>query len=119
MESLISNEAAIEDLMVIGICRDNEVTYSHNVAGMLRRLEDVQGVKVTHMEIKNLSFAVANQLVAEVLSQPPEICIQLTQIIHDKTGGNVLFLLYYLEALYQEGVLVAEQLGEETNVSFQ
>ena len=109
LENLISEESLVEGLMVVGICRDNEVPWHHSFAAMLRRLEDDKGAKIVHMQIKNLTLQVANELVSDVLSQPPQMCFPLTEIIHTKTDGNVFFILHYLKTLNQEGVLVAER----------
>ena len=122
LEHLVSEESSIEGLMVVGICRDNEVPWDHNFCAMLRRLEDEKGAKIDHIAITNLSLDVANTLASEVLSQPPQMCLSLTEIIHTATGGNAFFMLHYFKTLHQEGVLVSEQVdrsgGDEYTRSF-
>jgi len=117
LESLIANESKIEGLMVVGICRDNEVSYSHQFASVLRRLEDEKGASIVHIDVPNLPLEDANSLVAHVLQQTPAVCLPLTQVIHYKTQGNVLFMLYYLKALYEEGVLMAEHMIDNNTQS--
>jgi len=108
LEALTSDPDLIQCCMVIGICRSNEVPCHHNFACMLRRLEDEKGTKIVNVQVHNLSLQATAELVAHVLYQPiGGLREGLARVIHDKTQGNVYFVLQILKALYDEGVLVA------------
>ena len=95
---------------VVGICRDNEVSWHHGFADMLRRLEDEKNTSIVHIQVTPLSLEATNELVSHVLNQPLPICQPLARIIHEKSDhGNPFYMLQLLKSLYQEGVLVAQQ----------
>eukprot|EP00980_Cylindrotheca_fusiformis_P031014 scaffold25705_cov235-Cylindrotheca_fusiformis.AAC.1 len=46
----VAGDAKNHGLVVVGICRSNEVSFHHDLAIILRRLEDEKGVHVTSVE---------------------------------------------------------------------
>ena len=111
LESIVSGseKSFIEGLIVVGICRSEEVSFEHDLASMLRHLEEDKGTCITHMKLTSLPMEATSELLSDVMQQPQETCQELTQIIHDKTNGNVFFILQFLKALCEEGVLVAKK----------
>ncbi|CAJ1963207.1 unnamed protein product [Cylindrotheca closterium] len=92
-------------LVVVGICRSNEVFYTHDLAVMLRRLEDEKHIPIQTIDVKGLSIRAANSLIASVLRSPEQDCFGVTNIIYRKTKGNVLFTVEFLKALFEDSVL--------------
>ena len=46
-----------------------------------------------------------NTLLSEVLCMPPSLCRPLSNVVHSKTGGIILFVLRFLASLNDEGHL--------------
>ncbi|CAB9512265.1 Protein tyrosine kinase [Seminavis robusta] len=111
LETLVSE--SIPGLVVVGICRDNEVPWHHSFAGMLRRLEDDKGARIVHIEVVNLHMEATNELLADMLHQPQDACQPLAQVIHSKSEGNVLFILQVLKTLFAEEVLVKQRIDTQ------
>ena len=95
-------------LVLVGICRSNEVSQDHKLASMMRRLEDEQNIRIDSIVTKNLSYRATNQLIADVLRQPAHICEPLTDTIHWKTKGNVFYVINYLKALHADKILLPD-----------
>lgn len=98
----------IKGLIIVAVCRNEEVPVHHEFAGALRTLEDERKVRITHVQVANFSISATNQLVANVLQQPEGLCTSLTDKLDEKTKGNVFCLLQLLRALYQGGILKPE-----------
>ena len=106
LEALVSDKTIV-GLVLVGICRDNEVPWEHDFANMLRRLEDEMDTKITHIQLAGLPAKATKALLSDILRQPSNLCDALANLIHQKSEGNAFFILHYLKALYEEGVLVA------------
>ncbi|CAB9507748.1 expressed unknown protein [Seminavis robusta] len=115
LDSLLSSEQqepldnSCNHLLVVAICRSDEVSVHHEFAGMLRTLEDERGTRISHIQVHNLSLQATNQLVSNVLQQPPFMCESLTARIHPKTDGNVFCLFQLLTALLERNVLFPDK----------
>ena len=105
LEALVS-DTSIRGFMAIGVCRSNEVDWGHSFSSMLRRLEDEKGGVVDHVHLSGLTIESINALLADMLRQPVDICKPLATLVHNKSEGNVCFVLHYLTALREDGVLV-------------
>ncbi|KAL3936581.1 MAG: hypothetical protein SGBAC_008134 [Bacillariaceae sp.] len=104
LEAIVSGRDT-HGLLVVGICRSDEVFYSHNFAVMLRRLEDEQHVAIHTIDVKGLSIRAANSLVACVLRSREDDCVGVTNIVYSRTKGNVFFMVQFLKALFEDAVL--------------
>jgi histidine kinase len=103
-------EAVVSDqnnhgLAVVAIYRANEVSFNHDFAVIVRRLEDEKNVRISSIEVDCLSLQAANSLVASVLKSPENDCIGVTNAVYSKTKGNVFFIVEFLKALFEDGVL--------------
>jgi predicted ATPase/signal transduction histidine kinase/tRNA A-37 threonylcarbamoyl transferase component Bud32 len=90
----------------IAAYRDNEVSPSHPLTSVL---EDVRkaGARITLLALEPLSLEQAGQLVADALPGASEaLSVPLAAMVHEKTGGNPFFLLQWMVALTQDGLLV-------------
>ncbi|KAL3936580.1 MAG: hypothetical protein SGBAC_008133 [Bacillariaceae sp.] len=104
LEAIVSGREN-HGLLVVGICRSNEVFYTHDLAVMLRRLEDENTAAIHTIDVKGVSIQAANSLIASVLRSPEQDCVGVTNIIYGRTRGNVLFVVEFLKALFEETVL--------------
>lgn len=94
----------IQHLMLIGAYRDNEVNPSHP---LMRKLEAMRqaGAIVQDIVLAPLACEDLTQLMADSLHCGPERATPLAQLIHDKTAGNPFFVIQFLSALAEEGLL--------------
>jgi PAS domain S-box-containing protein len=93
-----------QHLMLIGAYRDNEVTAAHP---LMRKLEAIRraGAPVQEIRLTPLAPDHGGQLVADALRCEPAHSAELAALVHDKTAGNPFFLIQFLYALSEEGLL--------------
>ncbi|HZH76479.1 MAG TPA: AAA family ATPase [Archangium sp.] len=92
-------------LLLLGAYRDNEVSASHPLALTLAEVRKAEG-RLVDVSLEPLSLAQTRQLVADALpGATEELVVQLSALVHEKTGGNPFFLLQLLQTLHQEGLV--------------
>ncbi|WP_434033062.1 trifunctional serine/threonine-protein kinase/ATP-binding protein/sensor histidine kinase [Cupriavidus sp. a3] len=91
-------------LMLIGAYRDNEVDAMHPLTLKLHAIRNA-GVRVDAITLAPLASEHVSQLISEALHAEPERVAPLAQLVHDKTGGNPFFVIQFLHALVDEGLL--------------
>ncbi|WP_437973387.1 AAA family ATPase [Sorangium sp. So ce295] len=100
-------------LLLIGAYRDNEVGPAHPLRLTLAEARK-RGATVSELVLDPLSAAHVGALVAETVHAPHAPAEQvepLARLVYEKTGGNPFFVLQFLIALHQEGLIAfdAEQ----------
>ncbi len=92
-------------LLLVGAFRENEVDAAHPLT---RTVEDIRksGAVVQSIVIGALPVAEVEQLLADFLRVAPTLVSQLARLVHDKTGGNPFFVIHFILALRDEGLLV-------------
>ncbi|HEX8808113.1 MAG TPA: histidine kinase, partial [Xanthobacteraceae bacterium] len=98
----------LQHLMVIGAYRDNEVTPAHP---LIRKLEAIRnaGAPVHEVRLAPLAREHVDQLIADALRCEPTRAAPLGQLVYEKTGGNPFFVIQFLFALADEGLLALDQ----------
>lgn len=109
MESLVCDVQNYKGLFLVGICRSNEISMDHNLANLLRRLEDEHNAQIRNVTARNLTYNATNQLICDVLKQSWDTCLPLTEIIHAQTEGNVFYVMNYIKAIHADRVLIPDQ----------
>jgi PAS domain S-box-containing protein len=96
--------ADVQQLLVIGAYRDNEVYSAHP---LMRRLDAIRtaGALVEEVRLAPLAREDLGWLVADTLSCPPSVAAPLAQLVHEKTAGNPFFAIQFISALAEEGLL--------------
>ncbi len=90
----------------IGAYRDNEVSASHPLMPVLEEVRKAGG-RMTSLWLAPLSLEQVEQLIADTLpGAGKEVFVPLSALVHEKTGGNPFFLLQFMVALNQDGLLV-------------
>ncbi|ATB37243.1 histidine kinase [Cystobacter fuscus] len=90
----------------IGAYRDNEVSPTHPLVPVMDEVRK-SGARVTDLRLEPLSLAQVTQLVTDMLpGAGSEVVTPLSELVHEKTGGNPFFLLQFLVTLSQDGLLV-------------
>jgi PAS domain S-box-containing protein len=94
----------VDHLLLIGAYRDNEV---HSTHPLIRKLEAIRHAGGTVHEIRLFPLAPRDlvQLVADSLHCEPERAVSLASLIREKTGGNPFFVIQFISALVDAGLL--------------
>jgi PAS domain S-box-containing protein len=97
-------QADVQQLLVIGAYRDNEVDADHP---LMRRLDTIRkaGAMVQEISLAPLAREDLKRLVADTLSCEPGRAAPLARLVHEKTGGNPFFAIQFISALAEEGLL--------------
>ncbi|MCO4744810.1 MAG: AAA family ATPase, partial [Proteobacteria bacterium] len=102
LEEVLSDPDA-EHLLVVVAYRPGEVAETHPVSELLGELDDA-GVRLTPLEVGNLSEDDLQAFVEDTLGGQPER--ELAQVLGEKTAGNPFFARQFLSSLHERGVLV-------------
>ncbi|WP_437973258.1 AAA family ATPase [Sorangium sp. So ce295] len=91
-------------LLLIGAYRDNEVGPAHPLRLTLTEVQQ-RGATVSELVLTPLSAAHVGALVAEAVHAPEARVEPLSRLVYEKTGGNPFFVLQFLIALHDEGLI--------------
>ncbi|WP_437973260.1 AAA family ATPase [Sorangium sp. So ce295] len=103
----LATHAGDAHLLLIGAYRDNEVGPAHPLRLTLAEVRK-RGAAVGDIVLEPLSAAHVGALVAEAVHAPEAEVEPLSQLVHQKTGGNPFFLLQFLMALHEEGLIAVD-----------
>src|SRR5947207_58769 len=108
LEDLLRSD--LEQLMLIGAYRDNEVTAAHP---LMRKLDAIKaaGGQVAEIKLSPLAEEHLGQLVADAIHCELEQAAPLAKLVHVKTGGNPFFAIQFLSSLVEEGLLTFDHDG--------
>jgi PAS domain S-box-containing protein len=103
LEDLLTR-SDLQQLMLVGAYRDNEVTAAHP---LMRKLDTIKtaGGKVAEIRLGPLAREHLGQLIADALCCEPERAAPLAQLLHEKTGGNPFFAIQFMSALAEAKIL--------------
>ncbi|CAB3739632.1 AAA family ATPase [Paraburkholderia rhynchosiae] len=103
LEDLLTR-SDLQYVMLIGAYRNNEVDAAHP---LMRRLQAIRNARARLDEIAlaPLAHEHVQQLVAEALRCERERAAPLAHLVHEKTAGNPFFVIQFLHALADEGLL--------------
>src|SRR5216684_3578621 len=104
MEYLLT-QPDVKHLLLIGAYRDNEVDPAHPLMrklGAMRQAEaSLQDIVLAPLTREDLV-----QLIADSLHCEPGHARPLAELVHDKTTGNPFFAIQVVSALFEEGLLI-------------
>src|ERR1700676_1138960 len=97
-------QADVQQLLVIGAYRDNEVNSAHP---LMRKLDAIRkaGALVQEIRLAPLAREDLGRLIADTLSCAPDRAAPLARLVHEKTGGNPFFAIQFISTLAEEGLL--------------
>src|SRR5262245_17452252 len=93
-----------QHFLLIGAYRDNEVSAAHLLTHKLEAIRNARA-PVQEIRLAPLDGADVRQLVADALRCEPSHAAPLAELVHEKTGGNPFFVVQFLFALVDEGLL--------------
>jgi histidine kinase len=91
--------ARINNVVLIGAYRDNEVNETHPLSTLLDRIKETASNKVSTIVLKELAKDQVNQLIADTLRQGTGDTAELTELVMNKTRGNPFFIRQFLQQL--------------------
>lgn len=94
----------IKYLFVIGAFRDNDVNESQMVELMINEIGKEGGV-VDQLHVGPLDALTINKMISNFLHCGFIDSMPLSEIVHQKTGGNPLFAIQFLKPLYEQHVI--------------
>ena len=94
----------VRHVLLIGAYRSNEVTSSHPLLRTLDALRKAGGL-IQEIELAPLARDSTGQLIADSLHCDRARADQLSALVDEKTGGNPFFVIQFLTALAEEGLL--------------
>lgn len=94
----------LRNLLLIGAYRDNEVAFDHPLARTLDRIRR-SGALVRNIALAPLALEHVNQLVADALGCGRARAAPLAALVHERTAGNPFFVIQFLTALVEDGML--------------
>ena len=103
MEDLLTR-SELQHLMLIGAYRDNEVDAAHPLMQKLEAIKSAGG-KVFDIRLDPLTTKDVGGLVGDTLRCDAEQAKPLADVVHAKTDGNPFFVIHFLHALADEGLL--------------
>ncbi|WP_437873536.1 AAA family ATPase [Sorangium sp. So ce363] len=98
-------------LLVIGAYRDNEVSPSHPLMAALDQVRK-EGARISDIALGPLSREHLAALVSDELHCSGEAAAPLSDLVHEKTGGNPFFAIQFLSALHEERLIEFDEGAE-------
>ena len=95
----------IRNMLLIGAYRDNEAGSQVRLATMIDDIRKA-GSKPHLLELLPLSMTSAAEFVGDLLRCPAATAAPLAELVHEKTGGNPFYLVQFLTALADDGLIV-------------
>ncbi len=94
----------VQHLLLIGAYRDNEVDAAHPLT---RKLDAIRraGARVQDIRLGSLAIDDLRRLMVDALRCDPAYAAKLVQLVQEKTAGNPFFVIQFLHALADEGLL--------------
>ncbi|MFA6009854.1 MAG: AAA family ATPase [Desulfobacteraceae bacterium] len=100
----VMTSSAIQFLYLIGAYRDNEVSPHHPLSITLGEIRK-KGINIRNIYLNSLSISDVNTMIMTVLRCSEKESFNLSELIHNKTGGNPFFTNQFLKNLYDERII--------------
>src|SRR4029450_13634376 len=91
-------------LLIIAAYRDDEVTPTHPLSTRLTAMRQA-GTRMQEILLPPLPLEHVTRVIADALHSGTDEVMPLARLVYDKTAGNPFFLIQFLFALADEGLL--------------
>ncbi|MBC7685056.1 MAG: AAA family ATPase, partial [Bdellovibrionales bacterium] len=98
----------VPGLLVVGAYRANEVDAAHPLSELIVRWDQL-GLAPTHVKLNNLPASDIGTLIGEMLRVPAAEGNSLAAALNERTNGNPYDTVELINALRQDGLLVAHE----------
>jgi serine/threonine protein kinase len=100
----LATHPEVRSLLLIGAYREGEVRSAHPLRRKLKSIRKAEA-NLREIVLAPLGLDDVSRLVADTLRCDPERAWPLSELVHEKTGGNPFFAIQFLTALAEEGLL--------------
>ncbi|HTR12563.1 MAG TPA: serine/threonine-protein kinase PknK, partial [Roseiarcus sp.] len=107
----LMTQGGVQHLLLIGAYRDNEVGADHPLARTLRGIASSK-VEVTEIKLGPLSGIEVARLTSDALRCELTDVTPLSELVQTKTAGNPFFVIQFLNALADAGLLAFDQVAQ-------
>src|SRR4029077_20497533 len=101
----------VRHLLLIGAYRDNEVTAAHPLMRRLEAIRGTDGAAVQEITLAPLGRDDICRLIEDSLYCDAGRAAPLAQLVHEKSAGNPFFVIQFLSALIEEGLVTFDHQG--------
>jgi predicted ATPase/signal transduction histidine kinase/tRNA A-37 threonylcarbamoyl transferase component Bud32 len=101
---------SLRHLLVLGAYRDNEVSPTHPLARAIEQAR-AAGAAIRTLVLGPLPEAHVGELVADTVHCARWEAEPLAHLVREKTGGNPFFVIQFLAALHQRGLISFDRAG--------
>jgi histidine kinase len=101
--SSIVTDGRLSHLLVVTTCREDETTRPY--LDLLASCWEEHHITVKSIQLRNLDQSAVLSMVSTALRSSEEKTFQLSEIVHQKSNGNPLYVLQFLTRLYEDGLL--------------
>ncbi|MBV8417683.1 MAG: serine/threonine-protein kinase PknK, partial [Verrucomicrobia bacterium] len=108
MEDLLTHPD-VKDLLLIGAYRDNEVAPAHPLMRKLQAMRQAAAI-VHDIVLAPLTRDGLEELIADSLHCERRRAEPLAGLVEEKTSGNPFFVIQFISALFEEGLLTFDHL---------
>jgi len=102
---LLLTDKRTKNLLVVGSIRQDGVDVNDQQENYFGDIEEKDSIHITRIHLGNLDEGSVNTLISDLLQCDEEKTRSLTKSVQKKTQGNIFFVLQFLEALQEEGLL--------------
>jgi predicted ATPase len=101
------SDTKLRHLLLVGAFREEEVDQvSHPLAIMMRNLDKNKAMRpITRIWLDNLDVATISELICSLLRLEVSDVAELSEFVHQRTGGNAFFVLQFLRMLQEYDLL--------------
>ena len=101
----------VRHLLLIGAYRDNEVTAAHPLMRRLEAIRSTDGAPLQEITLAPLGRDDVCRLIEDSLYCDAGRAAPLAQLVHEKSAGNPFFVIQFLSALIDEGLVTFDHPG--------
>jgi PAS domain S-box-containing protein len=101
-------ETGLQHLLLLGAYRDSEVLPGHPLLGVIEALRK-SGTPIRTIVLGALPLTDVHQLLADAFQNEPPSLADLSRLVHDKTKGNPFFVIQFIRALCDDGLLTFDE----------
>jgi predicted ATPase len=97
-------DSNLPGFLLVTTCREEGVSPSHPYAKLMDDLQQAR-VAVRRIPLDNLDQSAVHSIVSTALRSSEESTLRLSNIVHQKSSGNPMYVIQFLTNLYDDGIL--------------
>jgi predicted ATPase len=101
--SSIVRDGRLSHLLVVTTCREDDTARPY--LDLLASYQEEHHIIAKSIQLGNLDQSAVLSMVSTALRSSEEKTFQLSEIVHQKSNGNPLYVLQFLTRLYEDGLL--------------